>query len=106
MKTRGEQQKTAKYGILLLHEAELGVVLPPSSSLLPSWHRLSVDPAHLCRASRFYAALLPRGHGFVAYCRTDRGESVSVSRDERQRHLPAGRKAQLAAHVADTGQVT
>jgi DeoR family transcriptional regulator, fructose operon transcriptional repressor len=31
---------------------------------------------------------------------------VSVGRDERQRHLPAGRKAQLAAHVADTGQVT
>jgi DeoR family transcriptional regulator, fructose operon transcriptional repressor len=31
---------------------------------------------------------------------------VSVSKDERQRHLPAGRKAQLAAHVADTGQVT
>jgi DeoR family glycerol-3-phosphate regulon repressor/DeoR family fructose operon transcriptional repressor len=27
-------------------------------------------------------------------------------RDERQRHLPAGRKAQLAAFVADTGQVT
>jgi len=26
--------------------------------------------------------------------------------DERQRHLPAGRKAQLAAYVADTGQVT
>jgi DeoR family transcriptional regulator, fructose operon transcriptional repressor len=42
----------------------------------------------------------------VAYCRTDRRESVSVSKDERQRHLPAGRKAQLAAHVADTGQVT
>jgi DeoR family glycerol-3-phosphate regulon repressor/DeoR family fructose operon transcriptional repressor len=31
---------------------------------------------------------------------------VSVGRDERQRHLPAGRKAQLAAHVADAGQVT
>jgi DeoR family fructose operon transcriptional repressor len=31
---------------------------------------------------------------------------VSVGRDERQRHLPAGRKAQLAAYVADTGQVT
>jgi len=31
---------------------------------------------------------------------------VSVDRDERQRHLPAGRKAQLAAYVADTGQVT
>ncbi|MEV6494323.1 DeoR/GlpR family DNA-binding transcription regulator [Actinoplanes sp. NPDC051633] len=27
-------------------------------------------------------------------------------RDERQRHLPAGRKAQLAAYVAETGQVT
>ena len=26
--------------------------------------------------------------------------------NERQRHLPAGRKAQLAAYVADTGQVT
>ena len=25
--------------------------------------------------------------------------------NERQRHLPAGRKAQLAAYVADTGQV-
>lgn len=31
---------------------------------------------------------------------------MSVDKDERQRHLPAGRKAQLAAHVADTGQVT
>jgi len=30
---------------------------------------------------------------------------VSVD-NERQRHLPAGRKAQLAAYVADTGQVT
>jgi DeoR family fructose operon transcriptional repressor len=47
-----------------------------------------------------------KGHAFVAYCRTDKGESVSVERDERQRHLPAGRKAQLAAYVADTGQVT
>ncbi|GIE95442.1 DeoR/GlpR family DNA-binding transcription regulator [Paractinoplanes rishiriensis] len=31
---------------------------------------------------------------------------MSVDRDERQRHLPAGRKAQLAAYVADAGQVT
>lgn len=31
---------------------------------------------------------------------------MSVGRDDRQRHLPAGRKAQLAAYVADTGQVT
>jgi DeoR family fructose operon transcriptional repressor len=31
---------------------------------------------------------------------------VSVDRDERPRHLPAGRKAQLAAYVAETGQVT
>ena len=31
---------------------------------------------------------------------------MSVDRDERQRHLPAGRKAQLAAYVAETGQVT
>jgi DeoR family fructose operon transcriptional repressor len=31
---------------------------------------------------------------------------VSVDRDDRQRHLPAGRKAQLAAYVAETGQVT
>jgi DeoR family fructose operon transcriptional repressor len=31
---------------------------------------------------------------------------VSVEKDYRQRHLPAGRKAQLAAYVADTGQVT
>jgi len=31
---------------------------------------------------------------------------VSVDSNERQRHLPAGRKAQLAAYVADTGQVT
>jgi DeoR family transcriptional regulator, fructose operon transcriptional repressor len=31
---------------------------------------------------------------------------VGVDRDERQRHLPAGRKAELAAFVADTGQVT
>jgi DeoR family glycerol-3-phosphate regulon repressor/DeoR family fructose operon transcriptional repressor len=35
-----------------------------------------------------------------------KGETVSVDRDERQRHLPAGRKAQLAAYVAETGQVT
>jgi DeoR family transcriptional regulator, fructose operon transcriptional repressor len=42
----------------------------------------------------------------VAYCRTDEGEAVSVDRDERQRHLPAGRKAELAAYVADAGQVT
>jgi DeoR family fructose operon transcriptional repressor len=42
----------------------------------------------------------------VAYSRTDKGGTVSVGRDERQRHLPAGRKAQLAAHVADAGQVT
>ncbi|WP_308121028.1 DeoR/GlpR family DNA-binding transcription regulator [Paractinoplanes bogorensis] len=31
---------------------------------------------------------------------------MSVDRDDRQRHLPAGRKAQLAAYVAETGQVT
>lgn len=31
---------------------------------------------------------------------------MSVDKDERQRHLPAGRKAQLAAYVAETGQVT
>ncbi|GAA2713073.1 DeoR/GlpR family DNA-binding transcription regulator [Micromonospora olivasterospora] len=31
---------------------------------------------------------------------------MSIARDERQRHLPAGRKAQLAAYVTDTGQVT
>jgi DeoR family glycerol-3-phosphate regulon repressor/DeoR family fructose operon transcriptional repressor len=31
---------------------------------------------------------------------------VSVDSNDRQRHLPAGRKAQLAAYVADTGQVT
>lgn len=31
---------------------------------------------------------------------------MSVDKDERQRHLPAGRKAQLAAYVAEAGQVT
>lgn len=31
---------------------------------------------------------------------------MSVDSNERQRHLPAGRKAQLAAYVAETGQVT
>jgi DeoR family transcriptional regulator, fructose operon transcriptional repressor len=31
---------------------------------------------------------------------------VGVDRDDRQRHLPAGRKAQLAAYVAEAGQVT
>ena len=31
---------------------------------------------------------------------------MGVDRDERQRHLPAGRKAQLAAYVTETGQVT
>jgi len=33
------------------------------------------------------------------------GGSVT-DKDERQRHLPAGRKAQLAAYVAEAGQVT
>ena len=31
---------------------------------------------------------------------------MSVDSNDRQRHLPAGRKAQLAAYVAETGQVT
>jgi DeoR family glycerol-3-phosphate regulon repressor/DeoR family fructose operon transcriptional repressor len=31
---------------------------------------------------------------------------VAVDKDERHRHLPAGRKARLAAFVADAGQVT
>jgi DeoR family fructose operon transcriptional repressor len=31
---------------------------------------------------------------------------VAVDKDDRQRHLPAGRKAQLAAYVAEAGQVT
>jgi DeoR family glycerol-3-phosphate regulon repressor/DeoR family fructose operon transcriptional repressor len=31
---------------------------------------------------------------------------VAVGRGDRPRHLPAGRKAQLAAYVAETGQVT
>ncbi|HWS35438.1 MAG TPA: DeoR/GlpR family DNA-binding transcription regulator [Actinoplanes sp.] len=31
---------------------------------------------------------------------------MAVDKDERQRHLPAGRKAQLAAFVAEAGQVT
>lgn len=31
---------------------------------------------------------------------------MSVDKEERQRHLPAGRKAQLAAYVAEAGQVT
>ena len=31
---------------------------------------------------------------------------MAVDREDRQRHLPAGRKAQLAAYVAETGQVT
>ncbi|MCY1137104.1 DeoR/GlpR family DNA-binding transcription regulator [Actinoplanes sp. Pm04-4] len=31
---------------------------------------------------------------------------MNVDRDERQRHLPAGRKAQLAAYVTEAGQVT
>jgi DeoR family transcriptional regulator, fructose operon transcriptional repressor len=31
---------------------------------------------------------------------------VSVDSNDRQRHLPAGRKAQLAAYVAEAGQVT
>jgi DeoR family transcriptional regulator, fructose operon transcriptional repressor len=58
---------------------------------------------------RLFAALrsgVLSGHASVAYCRTDKGESVTVERDDRQRHLPAGRKAQLSAYVADTGQVT
>ena len=32
--------------------------------------------------------------------------SERLDKDDRQRHLPAGRKAQLAAYVAETGQVT
>jgi DeoR family transcriptional regulator, fructose operon transcriptional repressor len=31
---------------------------------------------------------------------------VADDKEDRQRHLPAGRKAQLAAYVAETGQVT
>ena len=31
---------------------------------------------------------------------------MSDDRDDRQRHLPAGRKAQLAAYVTEAGQVT
>ncbi len=31
---------------------------------------------------------------------------MAVDKDDRQRHLPAGRKAQLATYVADAGQVT
>jgi DeoR family glycerol-3-phosphate regulon repressor/DeoR family fructose operon transcriptional repressor len=31
---------------------------------------------------------------------------VTVEKEDRQRHLPAGRKAQLAQYVADAGQVT
>ncbi|SDT37519.1 DeoR/GlpR family DNA-binding transcription regulator [Actinoplanes derwentensis] len=31
---------------------------------------------------------------------------MAVDKDDRQRHLPAGRKAQLVAFVADAGQVT
>src|SRR5689334_6431442 len=34
------------------------------------------------------------------------GGPVALARDDRQRHLPAGRKAQLAAYVAEAGQVT
>jgi len=32
--------------------------------------------------------------------------NVNVETEDRQRHLPAGRKARLAAYVAETGQVT
>jgi DeoR family glycerol-3-phosphate regulon repressor/DeoR family fructose operon transcriptional repressor len=32
--------------------------------------------------------------------------NVNVDTEDRQRHLPAGRKAQLAAYVAEAGQVT
>jgi DeoR family fructose operon transcriptional repressor len=34
------------------------------------------------------------------------GGSVALDKDDRQRRLPAGRKAQLAAYVAETGEVT
>src|ERR1041385_1875509 len=34
------------------------------------------------------------------------GGSVTLDEEDRQRRLPAGRKAQLAAYVAETGQVT
>jgi DeoR family fructose operon transcriptional repressor len=34
------------------------------------------------------------------------GGSVALDREDRQRRLPAGRKAQLAAYVAETGEVT
>ena len=48
------------------------------------------DPAHGC-------GILPHNGGEV---------SDRVDKEDRQRHLPAGRKAQLAAYVAETGQVT
>jgi DeoR family fructose operon transcriptional repressor len=35
-----------------------------------------------------------------------RAVNLNVDTDDRQRHLPAGRKARLAAYVAETGQVT
>jgi DeoR family transcriptional regulator, fructose operon transcriptional repressor len=50
--------------------------------------------------------VVARSHAAVACCRIYKGEVVSVDRTERQRHLPAGRKAQLAAYVEDVGQVT
>jgi DeoR family glycerol-3-phosphate regulon repressor/DeoR family fructose operon transcriptional repressor len=34
------------------------------------------------------------------------GEQVALDKEDRQRRLPAGRKAQLAAYVAEAGQVT
>src|SRR5581483_8964100 len=73
------------------------------------WAKLAADFRWVCPSLLLFAAL--RGDGldgsaYVAYCRTDKGETVSIGRDERQRRLPAGRKAQLAAYVADSGQVT
>jgi DeoR family transcriptional regulator, fructose operon transcriptional repressor len=56
---------------------------------------------------RLFATLSKELHGCGILPHTTRGDAVvNVDRDERQRHLPAGRKAQLAAYVTEAGQVT
>lgn len=56
---------------------------------------------------RLFATLSKELHRCGILPHTMRGDAVTnVEKDDRQRHLPAGRKAQLAAYVTEAGQVT
>src|SRR4051794_2122567 len=58
-----------------------------------------------CGMLRFYARMECPLLGRQECCKRE-DERMGLNAEERQRHLPAGRKAQLAAHVAEAGQVT